>query len=190
MVVWCGLTSAGRLLSLLAVLLSPFIAFARPASAQDCLALPVVEGHHHHLPYATTGEPIPAVTLDQATIIGLPGRAKTIVLGNPLIADITMLRFEGGNLVVAITGKGFGSTNLIAFDHQGCELTRKIIEVTAPTDVLVVHNGTEQETYSCKPICGPRITLGNSADFFARALSQTNNRNNGVGEMVKSGGGE
>ncbi len=188
MVEWCGLTNGGRLIGLLVVLLSLFIAFARPASAQDCLALPVVEGQH--LPYTTRGEPIPPVTLDQATIIGLPGRSKTIVLGNPLIADITMLRFERGNLVVAITGKGFGSTNLIAFDHQGCELTRKIIEVTGPTDVLVVHNGTQQETFSCKPICGPRLTLGNSSDFFARTLGQTRDRAVGVGEMVKSGGGD
>ena len=63
---------------------------------------------------AAAAEPID-VHLDQATIIGLPARAKTIVIGNPLIADISLVHSKDQDLVV-ITGKGYGATNIIAMD--------------------------------------------------------------------------
>ncbi len=44
-----------------------------------------------------------AVSVDQAKLVKLPARAATIVVGNPLIADVTLQ--NGGILVV--TGKGW-----------------------------------------------------------------------------------
>src|ERR1700720_3514817 len=55
------------------------------------------------------------VVLDQAQIMQLPDRVGTIIIGNPLIADVALQ--AGGNVVV--TGKGYGSTNLIVLDPAG-----------------------------------------------------------------------
>ena len=57
-----------------------------------------------------------AVTLDQAKIAHLPQGAATLIVGNPMIADVTMLK---NNDTMIITGKGFGQTNLIAIDGAG-----------------------------------------------------------------------
>ena len=55
------------------------------------------------------------VALNQARILRMPEKTKTIVIGNPMIADVTMQR--NNNLV--LTGKTYGSTNLIALDDKG-----------------------------------------------------------------------
>ena len=59
-------------------------------------------------------EPV-AVIVDQAKIIRLPEKVATIVVGNPLIADVSL---QPGGMVV-VTGKGYGSTNMIAMDRAG-----------------------------------------------------------------------
>ena len=87
----------------------------------------------------------------------LPDRAATVVVGNPLIADLSI---QPGGLAV-ITGKGYGATNFIVLDRHGAVLTEKTIEVTGPSDkTVVVYRGTDRETYSCTPDCSRRITLG------------------------------
>lgn len=115
-----------------------------------------------------------SVHVDQATLMRLPDRATTIVIGNPLIADVTL---QGGGLVV-VTGKGYGSTNMIALDRGGAVLLDRMIRVGGPVDsVVVVYRGvTERETYSCQPRCERRPTLGDSAEFFNTTVGQIGSR--------------
>ena len=114
------------------------------------------------------------VFLDQATVAKLPERVTTIVVGNPLIADVTV---QSGGLMV-ITGKGFGATNVIALDRAGNVLMEKNLLVRAPREeVVFVYRGLQRETYSCQPHCERRITLGDSPDFFNTAIGQTGARN-------------
>jgi hypothetical protein len=114
-----------------------------------------------------------AVALDQAQIVRLPEHLTTIVVGNPLIADVTVQ--PGGILV--ITGKGYGVTNLIALDRHGKILMEQLIEVQGPPDSVVVYRGVSRESYSCTPFCERRITLGDTPEFFDLTLNQTGNRN-------------
>jgi len=117
------------------------------------------------------------VVLDQAKIARLPDRVATIVVGNPLIADVTI---QSDGLMV-ITGKGYGITNLIALDRTGAVLREQSIEVQGPTeDIVVVYRGATRESYSCTPNCERRIMLGDTPDFFNAALGETNARNNGA----------
>ena len=124
---------------------------------------------------ALAAEPI-VVNLDQATIVALPTRAKTLVIGNPLIADISLVHGKDQDLAV-VTGKGYGATNVIAMDGNGIELLRRTIEVTGPSDrIVVVYRGINRETYSCTPDCSRRITLGDFPDYFDKTLAQTTTR--------------
>ncbi|HEY0224631.1 MAG TPA: pilus assembly protein N-terminal domain-containing protein [Pseudolabrys sp.] len=110
------------------------------------------------------------VNIDSAQTMKLPDKVATIVIGNPLIADATLQ--SGGILVV--TGKGFGSTNLLALDRAGRVVMDKTVQVLGPagSGLVVVYKGTARESYSCTPECAPRITLGDDVKFFNDTLAQ------------------
>ena len=115
-----------------------------------------------------------AVNVDQAKLVKLPTRVSTIVVGNPLIADVTLQ--TGGILVV--TGKGYGATNFIAMDRSGEVLVDRVIQVEGPTDQLVtVYRGVERESYSCMPTCQRRITLGDGESYFRSTMDQAGSLN-------------
>ncbi|HEY4143361.1 MAG TPA: pilus assembly protein N-terminal domain-containing protein [Pseudolabrys sp.] len=111
------------------------------------------------------------VAVDQAQIMRLPDKVATIVIGNPLIADASLQ--SGGVLVV--TGKGYGSTNLLAMDRNGKIVMDTTVQVVGPAggDLIVVYKGTARESYSCSPECAPRATLGDENKYFTETLGQT-----------------
>lgn len=110
------------------------------------------------------------VPLDQAQILRLPNGVATIVIGNPLIADASL---QPGGLLV-ITGKGYGATNLLALDRSGRVVLDKQLVVNKPrsSDVVIVQKGMDTETYSCRPDCAPRSTLGDTPNFFNAVTGQ------------------
>jgi Flp pilus assembly secretin CpaC len=114
------------------------------------------------------------VMLDQAKLLKMPEKVATVVLGNPLIADVSLL--PGGLMVV--TGKGYGMTNIVVLDRAGAVLMEKSVEVQGPGgDVVVVYRGVERETHSCTPDCERRITLGDANPYFEAILGETVARN-------------
>jgi Flp pilus assembly secretin CpaC len=115
------------------------------------------------------------VHLDEARILKLPDRATTVVIGNPLIADLSI---QPGGLAV-VTGKSFGATNVIVMDKSGAVLTEQFFEVQGPVDqTVVVYRGIARETYSCTPICSARLTLGDDATWFNAVMNEITTRNN------------
>jgi Pilus formation protein N terminal region len=141
--------------------------FARQALASIVLLLAAA--------IATPAHAIDTITvaLDQATITKMPDSVSTLVIGNPLIADVTVR--PGGLMVV--TGKAYGVTNLIVLDASGAVLSERYIEVTAPRDeVVVVYRGAFRESYSCNPNCEPRIMLGDAPQHFGQTLGQATER--------------
>jgi len=105
----------------------------------------------------------------------LPGKVSTIVVGNPLIADVTLQ--NGGILVV--TGKGYGATNFIAMDGRGEILVDRQIQVEGPTaeELVTVYRGVDRETYSCTPVCQRRVTLGDGDTYFKAVSDQATSLN-------------
>ncbi|WP_426439589.1 pilus assembly protein N-terminal domain-containing protein [Bradyrhizobium genosp. P] len=129
-------------------------------------------------PAVSTAAPDPdriAVNVDQAKLVKLPLGISTIVVGNPLIADVTLQ--NGG--VVVVTGKGYGATNFIALDRTGQVLVDRQIQVEGPpSDQLVtVYRGVDRETYSCMPVCQRRITLGDGETYFKATMDQAGSLN-------------
>jgi Flp pilus assembly secretin CpaC len=110
------------------------------------------------------------VLVDQARVLKLPERTATLVIGNPLIADVTI---QPGGIVV-VTGKGYGTTNLVALDRTGAVTMEHPITVQGPSgQVVVLYRGIERESYSCTPNCERRITLGDSPAYFTATITQT-----------------
>ena len=126
------------------------------------------------LPMAAFAEPSDeaiSVSVDQAKLFKLPNRVATIVVGNPLIADVAL---QNGGIIV-VTGKGYGATNFIAMDKSGEVLVDRTIQVEGPSDQLVtVYRGVDRETYSCTPTCQRRVTLGDGDAYFKSASDQAN----------------
>jgi Flp pilus assembly secretin CpaC len=114
------------------------------------------------------------IVLDQASILKLPEKVATIVIGNPSVADGSL---QSGGLLV-VTGKGYGTTNLIALDQRGNELAEYALKVSAPKDGRVtIYRGVERETWSCVPNCERSVVLGDSQPYFETAVSQAGARN-------------
>ena len=111
------------------------------------------------------------VTIDQARLMKMPDSVATIVIGNPLIADASLQ--PGGTLV--LTGKNFGSTNMLALDRTGRVIMDQRVQVQGEpgSDLVVVYKGVERESYACSPECEPRLTLGDSSKYFAEILAQS-----------------
>jgi Flp pilus assembly secretin CpaC len=135
-------------------------------------------------PVAVTAGPsadVIAVNVDQAKLVRLPARVTTIVVGNPLIADVAL---QTGGIVV-VTGKGYGATNFVAMDRAGEILDDRLIEVQGPIDQLVtVYRGVDRESWSCKPICQRRVTLGDGDNYFKAAMDQAGSLSSQAGSTA------
>ena len=121
------------------------------------------------------GAPPPlTVMIDHAKVVKLPERTQTVIVGNPIIADVTVQR----NGIMVVTGKSYGVTNLIALDGAGTLLSESLISVQAPTESLVtVQRGLERESYSCTPNCQPSLLLGDANKYFGEVGGQATQRN-------------
>jgi len=123
---------------------------------------------------ASAGRETVAVMIDHAKIVRLPERTQTVIVGNPIIADITVQR----NGIVVVTGKSYGVTNLIALDATGTMLAESLVSVQAATEsIVVVQRGLERESYSCTPRCQPSILLGDAGRYFGETSGQAGQRN-------------
>lgn len=113
-----------RLVSVAALLL----AFAVPAAAQTGIE----------------------VVMNQAKIVKLARAVDTIVIGNPLIADVSV---QDATTVV-LTGKGFGVTNMVILDSEGSPIVDEQIYVTRHDARSVrIYRRAEVQTLSCTPLC-------------------------------------
>jgi hypothetical protein len=114
-----------------------------------------------------------SVVLDQARLLRLPDRVSTIVIGNPSIADGTLQ----ANGLLVVTGKGYGTTNMMVLDSKGTVIVEHTITVTAPTYGLTVFRGADRETLSCAPNCQRTLVPGDASAVFDAVASQNGTRN-------------
>ena len=123
---------------------------------------------------APSGVPPVTVMIDHAKVVKLPEKTHAVIVGKPIIADVTVQR----NGILVVTGKSYGVTNLIALDAGGTLLTESLISVQAPNESLVtVQRGLERESYSCTPNCQPSLLLGDAQKYFSEVGGQAGARN-------------
>lgn len=145
----------------------------RPRRGKIALAVAVMAAFAGSVGLAAAADTF-AVAVDQARLMRVPERTATIIVGNPLIADVSLQ--TGGMLVV--TGKGYGTTNFLALDRAGNVLSDQKLVVMSPADnTVAVFYGTARQSFSCEPLCEPRIMLGDNKDYFNTRLQQTATRN-------------
>lgn len=99
------------------------------------------------------------VALDQAKIMRIARPAATVIIGNPVIADATV---QNGQMLI-ITGKNFGTTNVIILDQAGEPIADEIIHVpSSDTQTVTVYRGNARETLACDAKCQPDLRVGDA----------------------------
>lgn len=73
------------------------------------------------------------VTVDRAKVFRIEDGAAAVIVGNPFIADVAM--FDQNTVV--ITGKSYGTTNLVILDGDNKPIVDEVITVKASDDDVV-----------------------------------------------------
>ncbi len=139
-------------------------------------------------PGSVSAESILRVGVDEARIVPLVKSPATVVIGNPLIADVSV---QNGNLLV-VMGKNYGTTNIIALDGAGEEIANLPLNVgTSGNFEVSLHKGTERESLNCTPMCETELNVGDGGEHYEiifkqitgkKALSEGSSEANPEGE--------
>jgi len=112
-----------------------------------------------------------SVIYEQATVVRLDRSAKTVVVGNPLIAEAMMV----SDKILYVQGRAFGNTNVIAIDAEGNEVFNSQVTVGAPlyAQVTLYRGAMGQQNMACSPNCERTVTLGDrDAELMYRQSDQ------------------
>jgi Flp pilus assembly secretin CpaC len=114
------------------------------------------------------------VPLDQVRIVTFNGPVKTVFVGNPLIADITVI----DPTHVFILGKNFGTTNVVALDAKGRETVNEQITVLErPGSTVTLQRGAGRVTLNCSSAhCEATPTPGDDSERYSAVSGQIDNR--------------
>ena len=117
---------------------------------------------------SAAADPI-SVIVDRAKVLRISQPADVVIIGNPAIADATIQ----DNRTLIITGRSYGTTNLIVLDKQGQQIAGDIVTVVPSDDqVVTIYRRDKRQTLSCTPNCSPVMTLGDDATDFNAANAQ------------------
>ena len=101
-----------------------------------------------------------SVEVDHTSRIDLAGAAASVVVGNPEIADVTVV--DANTLFVS--GRGYGVTEIVVLDAYGRTLFQREVVVSAPSSGQVrVWRGGAVTDMACGATCAPtarNVTAG------------------------------
>ncbi len=119
---------------------------------------------------ADANDPI-SVKVNMARILRISAPASTVIIGNPGVADITIQDPQ----TLVLTGRSYGTTNLIVLDSMGNPVADTIVSVIqgGQADMLTVYMGTARTTLACDPVCQPTIMLGDDNGFSSSAYASS-----------------
>jgi Flp pilus assembly secretin CpaC len=111
------------------------------------------------------------IMVESSKTIAVPlnGSAASIVIGNKNIADVAVHNDQ----LLFVTGKSYGTTNLLVFDKAGHQIFSSDVLVSTNSSSLVTVNKSGQSyTYDCSPNCRAVLSIGDQADHFAALIDQ------------------
>lgn len=94
------------------------------------------------------------VEIDRSTRVQLRGAAASIIVGNPQIADVSLIDAN----TMFIVGKGYGVTEVVAVDGVGRTLFQREVVVTGgSTGSVRVWRGAQATEMACGSSCTPSV---------------------------------
>jgi len=111
-----------------------------------------------------------AVPLDAVRMLAFERPIATLYSGNPVIADVTMIDKRHA----FVQGKAYGSTNLVALDASGEEISnQEVVVFGSGGGVVTLQKGATQTTYTCAVSrCEPSPQPGDGKDLFDQNMDQ------------------
>ena len=97
---------------------------------------------------AMAGETL-SVRMNQNAAVRLAAPARSVVVGNPAIADVTMLDARS----MMVVGKSYGVTNVMVIDAHGRTILDRQVVVTAPDSAMTYFKGGQTQTFACAERC-------------------------------------
>ncbi|MEM1390223.1 MAG: pilus assembly protein N-terminal domain-containing protein [Pseudomonadota bacterium] len=95
--------------------------------------------------------------------------AASVVIGNQNIADVAVANSK----LLLISGKVFGTTNIMVFDADGKTIYAADVVVTTNTANLVtVNRAGSNFSYDCAPDCRPGLVVGDDLEHFNNIYGQ------------------
>ena len=107
------------------------------------------------------------VKVDQTVAVKLASPANSVVVGNATVADVAV--HDASTLL--ITGKAFGSTNVLVLDRHGKAIWQTDLAVAGGSDnALTIVRGAGTNTYSCTDKCRGTPSAGDDPAFFNQVM--------------------
>lgn len=99
---------------------------------------------------ATAAEDVIRVFMDHARILKLDRTVSKVIIGNAGVADVTV----SDPRTIVLTGKSYGTTNLVILDQDGEAIVDERILVSVDeANTLRVFKQTARSVFSCSPSC-------------------------------------
>lgn len=111
-----------------------------------------------------------SVPLDEVRMVDFAQPISTLYIGNPAIADVTMIDKRHA----FVLGKAFGATNIVALDAAGLEISnRQVVVFGSGSAVVTLQRGAARTTYSCAAArCEPSPQPGDGKEPFDANMDQ------------------
>lgn len=127
------------------------------------------------------------LTLDEVHTLTFRAPVATVYVGNPAIADITMVDARHA----FVQGKAYGRTNIVALNQNGGQIFGAYVTVTGADrdDTVVLNRGPQRVTYSCTPTrCEPTPMPGDGKDSFDAQSNQISTHQENARKAAQNGG--
>jgi len=100
------------------------------------------------------------VPLDHSTRLRVAGAASSVVVGNPSVADVTVVDSH----TLFVSGRGYGVTDVVVLDGTGRTLfSTEVVVGVAHTGRVSVWRGPTRVDMACTPSCQPSIRSGGAS---------------------------
>lgn len=108
------------------------------------------------------------VGVDQTIALTLTSPAESVVVGNATVADVAVHNAT----TILITGKSFGSTNLLVLGRGGQTIYSNTVAVSgSASDQLTIVRGAGTYTYSCVDKCRSTAVVGDAPEHFQEVMT-------------------
>jgi Flp pilus assembly secretin CpaC len=110
---------------------------------------------------AAAEEPFMRVYMDHARVLRLDRPVSKVIVGNAKVADATVADAR----TIVLTGRNFGTTNLVLLDADGNAIVDERILVSIDEGNTVrVFRQTDRTVLSCTPNCEENASGGQTGD--------------------------
>ena len=121
--------------------------------------------------YAASKSDSVALALDEVHTLTFRTPVSTVYVGNPTIADVTMIDARHA----FVQGKGYGRTNVMALNHDNLMLFNTHITVTGSDGggTVTLNRGAQRVTLNCAGgRCEPTPMPGDGKDLYDAMAGQ------------------